>query len=62
MTPSHHNLVSQNELILSVFDSLEQHYGYFDWWRRNDPYEIILGAILVQNTLTGRMQRKHSPI
>ncbi|MEZ8881654.1 endonuclease III domain-containing protein [Vibrio lentus] len=50
MTPSHHNLVSHNELILSVFDSLKQHYGYFDWWRRNDPYEIALGAILVQNT------------
>ncbi|MCZ8485962.1 hypothetical protein O9993_11535 [Vibrio lentus] len=34
-----------------VFDSLEQHYGYFEMVaRRADPYEIVLGAILVQNT------------
>ncbi|MEZ9336288.1 endonuclease III domain-containing protein [Vibrio splendidus] len=50
MTPSHNNSKGQAELILSVFDALEQHYGYFDWWQREDPYEIVLGAILVQNT------------
>ncbi|MFA0158764.1 endonuclease III domain-containing protein [Vibrio sp. 10N.261.46.A3] len=50
MTQSHINSKGQAELILSVFDSLEQHYGYFDWWQREDPYEIVLGAILVQNT------------
>lgn len=50
MTASHHNEISPNDLILGVFDALEQHYGYFDWWLRDDPYKIILGAILVQNT------------
>ncbi|CAH7054010.1 Endonuclease [Vibrio chagasii] len=50
MTDIERHSASQSELILSVFDTLEQHYGYFDWWQRNDPYEIVLGAILVQNT------------
>ncbi|MBY7728773.1 endonuclease [Vibrio splendidus] len=50
MTASHNNEISPNDLILGVFDTLEQHYGYFDWWLRDDPYKIILGAILVQNT------------
>lgn len=50
MTEIERHSASQSELILSVFDTLEQHYGYFDWWQRNDPYEIVLGAILVQNT------------
>ncbi|CAH7110861.1 Endonuclease [Vibrio chagasii] len=50
MTDIECHSASQGELILSVFDTLEQYYGYFDWWQRNDPYEIVLGAILVQNT------------
>ncbi|MDD1824884.1 endonuclease [Photobacterium sp. ZSDE20] len=50
MTEIERHSASQSELILSVFDTLKQHYGYFDWWQRNDPYEVILGAILVQNT------------
>ena len=49
MTVSLRNVIRPNDLILKVFDTLEQHCGYFDWWQRNDPYEIILGAILVQN-------------
>ncbi|CDU03782.1 conserved hypothetical protein [Vibrio coralliirubri] len=50
MTVGRQDLTNQSELILDVFNTLEQHYGYFDWWQREDPYEIVLGAILVQNT------------
>jgi endonuclease-3 related protein len=37
-------------LIRGVFHSLEAHYGWFDWWPTSDPYQIMMGAILVQNT------------
>lgn len=37
-------------LIRGVFHSLEEHYGWFDWWPTSDPYQIMMGAILVQNT------------
>ncbi|WP_122082384.1 endonuclease III domain-containing protein [Vibrio coralliirubri] len=50
MTVGRQDLTNQSELIIDVFNTLEQHYGYFDWWQREDPYEIVLGAILVQNT------------
>lgn len=50
MTVGRQDLTNQSELILDVFNTLEQHYGYFDWWQREEPYEIVLGAILVQNT------------
>lgn len=46
-------LIDPNEpsrLILEVFALLEQHYGWFHWWPSDDAYEIMLGAILVQNT------------
>ena len=39
-----------SSLINHVFDTLKQHYGHFDWWHRDKPYEVMLGAILVQNT------------
>jgi len=36
--------------INSLFDALKAHYGYFDWWHKDKPYEVMLGALLVQNT------------
>ncbi|WP_119010134.1 endonuclease III domain-containing protein [Vibrio superstes] len=36
--------------ISQVFSQLEQHYGRFIWWPEPDPYRIMVGAILVQNT------------
>lgn len=41
---------SNNLLINNVFHALEQHYGEFEWWHKDKPYEVMLGAILVQNT------------
>ncbi|PMJ96394.1 endonuclease [Vibrio sp. 10N.261.55.A7] len=37
-------------MIVSVFEQLERYYGRFDWWPSKDPYQIMVGAILVQNT------------
>lgn len=41
---------SNNHLINAVFYKLSAHYGDFDWWHKDKPYEVMLGAILVQNT------------
>ncbi|WED24918.1 hypothetical protein L3Q72_18765 [Vibrio sp. JC009] len=41
---------SEHALINEVFDQLASYYGKFDWWHRDKPYEVMLGAILVQNT------------
>ncbi|MEZ9902075.1 hypothetical protein AB4332_13430 [Vibrio breoganii] len=36
--------------ISQVFSQLEAHYGRFIWWPELDPFRIMVGAILVQNT------------
>ncbi|MEZ9131036.1 hypothetical protein AB4262_08285 [Vibrio breoganii] len=36
--------------ISQLFSQLEAHYGRFVWWPEPDPYRIMVGAILVQNT------------
>ncbi|CAH0525853.1 Endonuclease III [Vibrio hippocampi] len=44
---SHHQAAV---LIQRTFERLESHYGLYQWWPETDPYQVILGAILVQNT------------
>lgn len=34
----------------TLYESLYQHYGELHWWPANTPYEVMLGAILTQNT------------
>lgn len=36
--------------ISQVFYQLEAYYGRFIWWPESDPYRVMIGAILVQNT------------
>ena len=42
--------VDQLTFIQSIFDTLVQHYGDYVWWPNDNPYEIMLASILVQNT------------
>ncbi|WP_261817858.1 endonuclease III domain-containing protein [Vibrio gallicus] len=43
--------------IIAVFEQLESHYGYLVWWPSQDPFEIMLGSILVQNTNWNNAQK-----
>ncbi|NJC88487.1 MAG: endonuclease III domain-containing protein [Desulfuromonas sp.] len=36
--------------IQSVFRQLEAHFGQQQWWPAETPFEVIVGAILTQNT------------
>ncbi len=36
--------------ILSIYDTLLAHYGELNWWPAGTPYEVIVGAVLTQNT------------
>ena len=40
----------QLELINAVFDRLKAHFGTFAWWEAESPYEVMVGAVLTQNT------------
>jgi len=36
--------------LLSVFNILSQHFGPQNWWPGETPFEVMVGAILTQNT------------
>lgn len=52
LTPSSSKIaaIDLSNTVTQVFETLASHYGEFDWWVNDDPYEIMLGTILVQNT------------
>jgi len=36
--------------LIAIYDALLNHFGYRHWWPGDSPFEIIVGAILTQNT------------
>ncbi|MCB9770561.1 MAG: endonuclease III domain-containing protein [Candidatus Omnitrophica bacterium] len=36
--------------LMEVYSSLRERFGHRDWWPGDTPFEIIVGAILTQNT------------
>ena len=36
--------------VAEIYKKLLTHYGNPEWWPANSPYEVIVGAILTQNT------------
>ncbi|MBI1743963.1 endonuclease III domain-containing protein [Candidatus Acetothermia bacterium] len=36
--------------VQQIYDRLLSHYGHQDWWPADSPFEVIVGAILTQNT------------
>ncbi len=39
-----------SDALQQIFDLLHSHYGPLDWWPGDSPFEIMVGAILTQNT------------
>lgn len=42
--------VNENERLLLIYDLLDAHFGDLRWWPGDSPFEVIVGAILTQNT------------
>jgi len=40
----------KNKKILNLYQFLRKKYGKLIWWTHETPFEIMIGAILVQNT------------
>ena len=38
------------ELLLGIYGSMNSHFGHQDWWPGDTPFEVIIGAILTQNS------------
>jgi len=43
--------------ILTIYETLNAHYGNLNWWPAKTPYEVIVGAVLTQNTAWGNVEK-----
>jgi len=41
---------SRKKLVQNIYAYLDRHYGDLKWWPGETPFEVIVGAILTQNT------------
>jgi endonuclease-3 related protein len=41
---------TMREKLLDIYERLFDHYGPQSWWPADDPFEVIVGAILTQST------------
>jgi endonuclease-3 related protein len=43
--------------LTAIYDALLARYGNLNWWPANTPYEVIVGAVLTQNTAWGNVEK-----
>lgn len=42
--------MQKRDILLKIYKSLYNYFGPLNWWPGNTPFEIMVGAILTQNT------------
>lgn len=42
--------MTKRKILLKIYDKLLDHFGKQNWWPAATPFEVIIGAILTQNT------------
>jgi len=42
---------------LSIYNTLLDHYGDLHWWPAKTPYEVMVGAVLTQNTAWSNVEK-----
>lgn len=45
------------KLIMDIYEKLFGHYGDQHWWPAKTPYEVIVGAVLTQNTAWANVKK-----
>jgi endonuclease-3 related protein len=43
--------------LTEIYHALSERYGNLKWWPAKTPYEVIVGAILTQNTAWGNVEK-----
>ena len=43
--------------INEIYETLLAHYGDLNWWPAKTPYEVMVGAVLTQNTAWGNVEK-----
>ncbi|MDR3129869.1 MAG: endonuclease III domain-containing protein [Tannerellaceae bacterium] len=51
------NSLNRDTKLLSIYETLFAHYGNLHWWPAKTPYEVIVGAVLTQNTTWSNVEK-----
>lgn len=59
MSSGRDNVVGANSRspLLDIYNKLYKHFGPRHWWPADTPFEVIVGAILTQNTAWSNVER-----
>lgn len=49
--------MQKRDILLKIYNSLYNYFGPLKWWPGDTPFEIIVGAILTQNTSWGNVEK-----
>ena len=49
--------MSQRSALLKIFHRLNECYGQQHWWPADSPFEVMVGAILSQNTSWNNVEK-----
>ncbi|MCL2082772.1 MAG: endonuclease III domain-containing protein [Oscillospiraceae bacterium] len=44
-------------VLMKIYGMLHAHYGDLNWWPAKTPYEVMVGAVLTQNTAWSNVER-----
>ena len=50
-------MVSKKRKIKNIYGLLEDHFGDLKWWPADTPFEVIIGAVLTQNTSWSNVEK-----
>jgi len=43
--------------LMKIYELLNKRYGNLNWWPADSPYEVMVGAVLTQNTNWGNVEK-----
>ncbi|MCL2603092.1 MAG: endonuclease [Defluviitaleaceae bacterium] len=46
-----------NDAVSAIYEKLNAHYGDLKWWPAKSPYEVMVGAVLTQNTAWSNVEK-----
>jgi len=49
--------MSSKKNLIRIYRALQRHFGDLQWWPAEEPFEVIVGAILTQNTNWKNVER-----
>jgi len=49
--------MEEKDILLKIYNSLYNFFGPLNWWPGDSPFEIIVGAILTQNTAWSNVEK-----